>query len=49
MHTELVGKPRGKKPLGRPRHGWEDNNKMNRRKIGWGNMDWIHLAQNSDQ
>jgi hypothetical protein len=36
----LVGKP-GERPLGRPRYRWEDNIKMDLRKIGWGGMDWI--------
>jgi hypothetical protein len=40
----FVGKPEGKRPLGRPRRRWE-NIKMNLREIGWGSMDWIHLAQ----
>jgi hypothetical protein len=40
----LVGKPEGKKPLKRPRHRWEDNIKMERREIGLGGMDWIHLV-----
>jgi hypothetical protein len=44
-----VGKPEGKKPLGRPRHKWEDSIKMNHREIGRGNMDWIDLAQDRDQ
>jgi hypothetical protein len=39
-----VGKPEGKRPLGRPRHRWEDI-KMYLREIGWGGMDWIDLAQ----
>jgi hypothetical protein len=45
----LVGKPEGKRPLGRPRHRWEDNIRMNHREIGWGGMDWIHLAQDRGQ
>jgi hypothetical protein len=44
----LMGKPEGKR-LGRPRHRWEDNIKMDKREIGWGGMDWIDLAQNRDQ
>jgi hypothetical protein len=36
----LVGKPEGKRPLGRPRHRWEDNIKMDLREMGWGGMDW---------
>jgi hypothetical protein len=44
-----VGKPGGKRPLGRPRRRWEDNIKMNLREIGWGGMEWIYLAQDMDQ
>jgi hypothetical protein len=40
----LVGKPEGKRPLGRPRGRWVDNIKMDLREIGWGVMDWIDLA-----
>jgi hypothetical protein len=40
----LVGKPEGKRPLGRPRHRWVDNIKMDLREIGWDGMDWIDLA-----
>jgi hypothetical protein len=39
MYRLLVGKPEGKRPLGRPRHRWVDNNKMDL-EIGWGGMDW---------
>jgi hypothetical protein len=45
----LVGKPEGKRPLGRPRHGWVDNIRMDLREIGWGGMDWSELAQDRDQ
>jgi hypothetical protein len=45
----LVGKPERKRPLGRPRHRWEDNIKMDVREIGWGVMDWIDLAQDRDR
>jgi hypothetical protein len=41
----LVGKPQGKRPLGRPRHRWVDNIKMDLKEIGWDGMDWIDLAQ----
>jgi hypothetical protein len=40
----LVGKPEGKGPLGRPRHRWVNNVKMDLRKIGWDGMDWIDLT-----
>jgi hypothetical protein len=45
----LVGKPEGKRPLGRPRHRWVDSIKMDVREIGWGGMDWIDLAQDRDK
>jgi hypothetical protein len=41
----LVGKPKGKRPLGRSRHRWMDNVKMDIRGIGWDGMDWIDVAQ----
>jgi hypothetical protein len=44
-----VGKPEGKRQLGRTRRRWEDNFRMNLREIGWGGMDWIDLAQDKDQ
>jgi hypothetical protein len=45
----LVGKPEGKRLLGRPWHRWVDSVKVDRREIGWGGMDWIDLAQGRDQ
>jgi hypothetical protein len=45
----LVGKPERKRPLGRPRRRWLDNNKMDLGKIGRYGMDWIELAQDKDQ
>jgi hypothetical protein len=45
----LVGKPDGKRPLGRPRCRWVDNVKLDLGEIGWGGMDWINLAQDRDQ
>jgi len=44
----LVGKPEGKRPLGRPRHRWEDNIKMDLQEVGCGGMDFIGLAQDGD-
>jgi hypothetical protein len=44
----LGGRPEGRRPLGRPWHRGEDNIKMHLREIGFGNVDWIHLAQNRD-
>jgi hypothetical protein len=43
-----VGKPEGKRSLGRPRYGWKDN-QMVPRKTGWGGKEWINLAQDRDQ
>ena len=48
IYRVLVGRPEGRRPLGRPRHGWEDNIKLDLQKVGWG-MDWIELAQDSDR
>jgi hypothetical protein len=45
----LVGKPEGKRPLGRPRRRWVDNIKMNLGEIGCDGRDWIELAQDRDQ
>jgi hypothetical protein len=45
----LVGRPEGSRPLGRPRRRWEDNIKMDIGEIGFGDVDWIHLAQNRDR
>jgi hypothetical protein len=44
----LVGRPDGRRPLGRPRRRWEDNIKMDIREIGVGDVDWINLAQDRD-
>jgi hypothetical protein len=48
-YRALVGKPEGRRPLGRPRCRWEDNIKMGLREVGWGCMDWINLAQDRDR
>jgi hypothetical protein len=45
----LVGKPEGKRPLGRLRSRWADNIKMDLREIGWYGIDWIDMAQDRDQ
>jgi hypothetical protein len=45
----LVGKSEGKRPLGRSRHRWEDNIKMDFQEVGCGGMDWIELAQDRDR
>ncbi|KAJ4443767.1 hypothetical protein ANN_05545 [Periplaneta americana] len=48
-HRVLVGRPEGKRPLGRPRRRWEDNIKMDLREVGYDGIDWINLAQDRDQ
>jgi hypothetical protein len=48
-YTLLLGKPEGKRPLGRPRRMWVDNIKMDLLEIGWGGVDWIGLAQDRDK
>jgi hypothetical protein len=48
MYRVLVGKPEGKRPVERPRHRWEGGIKMDLREIGWGCVEWIHLAQDRD-
>jgi hypothetical protein len=45
----LVGRPEGRRPLGRPRRRWEDNIKMNLRETEFGDVDWIHWAQDRDR
>jgi hypothetical protein len=45
VYRVLIGRPEGKRPLGRPRHRWEDNVKMNLRKIGIDGANWIRLAR----
>jgi hypothetical protein len=45
----LVGRPEGRRPLGRPRHRREDNIKMDLKEIGFGDVDWIDLAQDRDR
>jgi hypothetical protein len=47
MHTKLWLGDLRERPLGRPRHRWED--KMNLQEVGWGDMDWIYLAQDRER
>ena len=49
MYRVLVGKPGGKRSLGRPRRRWEDNIKMDLQEVGWGGIDWIDLAEDRDR
>jgi hypothetical protein len=48
VHRVLVGKPEGKRPLGRPRCRWEDNIKMEVQEVGGSRGDWMELAQDRD-
>ena len=48
VHGVLVGKPEGKRPLGRPRRRWEYNIKMDLQEVGVGCGDWMELAQDRD-
>jgi hypothetical protein len=48
LYRALVGKPEGKRPLGRPRCRWEEDIKMDLPDVGWGGMNWIELAQDRD-
>jgi hypothetical protein len=48
VYRVLVGKPEGKRPLGRPRRRWEDGIRMDLGEIGLGGVDWIRLAQDRD-
>ena len=45
----LVGKPEGKRPLGRPSYRWDDNIQMDLQEVGCGGMNWIDLAQDRDR
>jgi hypothetical protein len=49
LYRILVGKPDGKRPVGRPRRRWVDNIKMDIGEIGWTGRDWIEVAQDRDQ
>ena len=49
VHRVLVGKPEGKRPLGRPRRRWEDNIKMDLQEVGGSCGDWMELAQDRDR
>jgi hypothetical protein len=49
VYKVLVGKPEGKRPLGRPRRMWKDGIRMDLREIGLGVVDWIRLSQDRDR
>ena len=49
VYRILVGKPEGRRPLGRPRRRWEDNIRMDLREVGCGCGDWMELAQDRDR
>jgi hypothetical protein len=49
VYRVLVGKPEGKRPLGRPRRRWEDNIKMDLQEVGGSGGDWMELAQGRDR
>ena len=48
VYRVLLGKPEGRRPLGRPRRSWVDNIRMDLQEVGCGYMDWIELAQDRD-
>jgi hypothetical protein len=49
LYRDLVRKPEGKRPPGRPKRRWEDNIKMDLQEVGYGVMDWIELAQDRNR
>jgi hypothetical protein len=49
VYRVLMGKPEGKRPLGRPRHRWENGIRIDLRETGWGSVDLIQLAQDRDR
>jgi hypothetical protein len=49
VYKVLVGKPEGKRPLGRPWRKWEDEIRMDLKEIGLGGVDWIRLSQHRDR
>jgi hypothetical protein len=49
VYTVVVGKPEGKRPLGKRRYRWEDNIQMEHQEVGCGDLDWIELAEDTDR
>ena len=49
VYRVLMGKPEGKRQLGRPSRRWKDNIKMDHQEVGFGSVDWIELAQDRDR
>jgi hypothetical protein len=49
VYRVLMGKPEGKRPLVRPRRRWEDGMNIDLREMGWGGVDWMHLARDRDR
>jgi hypothetical protein len=49
VYNVFMGKPEGKRPLGRPRRRWEDEIRMYLREIGWESVEWTQLAQDRDR
>jgi hypothetical protein len=49
LYKVLVRKRKGKRPLGRPKRRWEDGIRMDLGEIGWGSVEWIQLAQDTDR
>ena len=49
VYRVLVGKPQGRRPMGRPRRRWEDNIRMHLRQVGCGCVDWMELAQDRNR
>ena len=49
VYRVLLGKPKRKRPLGRTRHRWKDNIKMDLQEVGCGGVDWIELAEDRDR
>ena len=49
VYRVLLGKPEGKRPLGRPRHRWDNKIKIDLQEVGYGGLDWIELTQDRER